>query len=41
MEREKQMQSVCARFETAKENVKTTEKRLKDAQLRKNENEEQ
>jgi len=41
MEREEQMQSVRARFETAEENVETTEKRLKDIQLRMNENEKQ
>ena len=41
MEREEQIQSVRIRVEIAEENVETTEKRLKDIQLRMNENEKQ
>jgi len=41
MKREEQMKSMRIRVELAKENVVTTEKRLKDVQLQKNGNEKQ
>ena len=41
MKREEQMKSMRIRVELAKENVKKTEKRLKDVQLQKNGNEKQ